>query len=44
MYKLDVCVYGQDFQQRMDQPGIVAIPARGELNSKTLYFPVPVHA
>ena len=26
------CMYGRHFQQRMDQPGMVANPARGELS------------
>ena len=28
------CMYGQHFQQSMDQPGMVANPVRGELNSE----------
>ena len=28
----------------MDQPGQVAIPARGQLNRKNGFFPVPVRA
>ena len=28
----DASVYGQHFQQSMDQPGMVAISARGQLN------------
>ena len=27
-----VCIYGQHFQQSMDQPGMVANPAHGQLN------------
>ena len=32
----------QHFQQIMDKPGIVAIPARGELNRLSNIFPVAV--
>ena len=31
---LDVCMYDQHFQQSMDQPGVVASPARGHLYLK----------
>ena len=31
-------MYGQDFQQSMNQPGKVANPARGQLNRKTSCF------
>ena len=37
-------VYGQHFQQSMDQPGLVPNPACGQLNSENEYFPVPVRA
>ena len=33
-------MFGQHFQQSMDQPGIVANPARGQLNRKN-EFPCP---
>ena len=39
-----VYVYGQDFQQSMDQPGKVANPARDQLNRENVFFPVPVCA
>ena len=29
------CMYGQYFQQSIDQPGMVATPARGQLNRET---------
>ena len=38
------CMYGQHFQQSMDQPGMVANPVRGELNSENNFFSVPVRA
>ena len=31
-------------KQRMDQPGRVANPARGQLNGENEYFPLPVRA
>ena len=31
-------------KQSMDQPGKVANPARGQLNTENGYFPVPVRA
>ena len=37
-------VYGQHFQQSIDQPGMVVNPARGQLKRENEYFPVPVHA
>ena len=39
-----VCGYSQNFQQSMDQPGMVINPARGQLNRENEYFPVPVRA
>ena len=35
-----VCMFGQHFQQSVGQPGIVASPARGQLNRKN-EFPCP---
>ena len=35
-------VCGRHFQQTGHQPGIVANPARGQLNKETRIFPVPV--
>ena len=32
------------YSKSMDQPGKVAIPARGQLNKENSYFPVPVRA
>ena len=37
-------MYGQDFQQRMDQPGMAANSTRGQLNRKNAFSPVPVRA
>ena len=39
-------MYGQYFLQNdmVDQPGIAAIPARGQLNRENIYSPVPVRA
>ena len=34
-------MHSQHFQQRMDQPGMVANPARGQLNRETYFFPCP---
>ena len=34
-------MYGQHFQQSMNQPDMVANPARGQLNKEKLYFPCP---
>ena len=31
LYRLHVCAYGQNFQQSLNQPGIVANPIRGQL-------------
>ena len=39
-----VCMHGHHILQSMDQPGKVANPARGQLNRKNEYFPVPVRA
>ena len=41
MYGLYVCVYGQNFQQSMNQPGIVANPTRGQLKRETETFRCP---
>ena len=42
---LYVCMYGQRFQQSMDQSGkIVNDPARGQLNRGNQFFPVLVRA
>ena len=41
-----VCMYIWPYhlqQQSMDQTGMVANPARGQLNRKNELFPVPVH-
>ena len=35
-------MYGHTYSKIMDQPGKVANPARGQLNRKNRYFPVPV--
>ena len=37
-------MYSQHFQQRMDQPVMVANLARGDLNRKKRFFPVLVRA
>ena len=38
-------LYGQYFQQIMDQPGMIRLPpARGQLNTENECFPVPVRA
>ena len=34
---LELCMYGQRFQQSMHQPGVVANPARGQLNRENDY-------
>ena len=39
---LYVCMYGQNFQQSMNQPVMVANPARGQLSRKIIFFPIPV--
>ena len=39
-----VCMYVHQIEQEKDQPGKVANPARGQLNSENGYFPVPVRA
>ena len=39
-----VCVCGRHFQQIGHQPGMVANPARGQLNKEKRIFPVPVRA
>ena len=36
-----VCMYGQPYQQSMDQPGKVANPARSQLKRENEYFLVP---
>ena len=36
-----VCMYGHTYSKSMDQPGNVASPARGQLNRKNKYCPVP---
>ena len=36
------CMYGQHFQQNMDQPGKVGNPSRGQLNRKSVFFCVLV--
>ena len=41
---LYVYIYGQHFQQSIDQPGMVANPARGQLNRENDYLPVHVRA
>ena len=37
-------LYGQHFQQSMDQPGTGANPARGQLNRENIFFHVHVRA
>ena len=39
-----VSMYGQLFQQTMDQTGMVANPDCGQLNIEHNFFPVPVRA
>ena len=39
-----ISMYGHTYSKSKDQPGKVANPARGQLNRKNEYFPVPVHA
>ena len=34
-----VCMYSQHFHQSMDQRGMVANPARGQLNRENVFFP-----
>ena len=34
-------MYGHTYSKSMDQPGMVASPARGQLNRENYYFPVP---
>ena len=38
------CMDDHTYSKSMDQPGKVANPARGQLNRKNEYFPVPVRA
>ena len=40
MYVCRVIIYSK----RIDRPGKVAYPARGQLNRENEYFPVPVRA
>ena len=35
------CIYGQHFKESMDQPGMVASPARDQLNREKYVFPCP---
>ena len=37
-----VGMYGHTYSKSMDQPGMVANPARGQLNRENEYFPVPL--
>ena len=37
-------LYGRTFSKSMDQPGEVANPARGQLNSENEYSPIRVRA
>ena len=39
-----VCMYGHHIQQIMDPPVKFANPARGQLNRKNKYSPIPVRA
>ena len=39
-----VCIYDHTYLKSMGQPGKVAHPARGQLNRKNDYSPVPVRA
>ena len=39
-----VCMVITSYSKGKDQPGKVASPARGQLNRKNEYFPVPVRA
>ena len=39
-----VDTYGHTYSKTQDQPGEVAPPARGQLNRKNIFFPVPVRA
>ena len=42
-WQVSLCIYGYT-SESMDQPGKVANPARGQLNSENEYFPVRVRA
>ena len=37
-------LYGHTYSKSKNQPGKVASPARGQLNTKNEYFPVRVRA
>ena len=37
-HKRDACIYGEHFQQSMDQPGMVANHACGQLTGKMIFF------
>ena len=41
---IGVCMVITFNSKMMDQPGMVANPARGELNRENEYFPVPVYS
>ena len=41
---INILMCGQHFQQSMDQPGMVANPACGQLNRKNESLPVPICA
>ena len=38
------CIYDHTYGKSLDQPGKVANPARGQLNSENVHFPVHVRA
>ena len=42
--QLYASMYGHTYGKSKDQPGKVANLARGQLNTKNEYFPVPVRA
>ena len=35
----NVCMYGHTYSKSMDQPGMVANPAHGQLNKEKIIFP-----
>ena len=39
---IHTCMYSHTYSKNVDQPGRVANPARGQLNTKNEYFPVRV--
>ena len=43
LYRI-LCLYSRTCSKSMDQPGMVANPARGQLNIENYFFPVRVRA